>query len=265
MNKKFIGTKHLLLSIINKGETETADYTIALYLLNYYDRLDEINIYDMAEECFVNRSTIRRFFTKYGYDSFLDFKKNYEDIFRDKDPMEDIKTYSDYLNILNAHIMELMSEMNLKRDKTAEIDKVIEKMYHCDRLVFIGSDTIYGQLFNAQQSLIHAGKIIHIISKKHYENKVLCELGPNDCLMVFSVTGAFANAILPIIEEIDTYKMLIILNNHEELSGHFDDVYTLTRRPREAVNEEVYRRYGMTYFLDAMITSYKIKYKHTDN
>ena len=58
MDSKYLGTKDILFSIINKGEAETANYAIAMYLLEHYGDIKNINILDMAEECFVDRSTI---------------------------------------------------------------------------------------------------------------------------------------------------------------------------------------------------------------
>ena len=81
MDSKYLGTKDILFSIINKGEVETANYAIAMYLLEHYGDIKSINILDMAEECFVDRSTIRRFFVKYGFDSFKEFKEHYENSF----------------------------------------------------------------------------------------------------------------------------------------------------------------------------------------
>ena len=49
MDSKYLGTKDILFSIINKGETETANYAIAMYLLEHYGDIKNINILDMAE------------------------------------------------------------------------------------------------------------------------------------------------------------------------------------------------------------------------
>ena len=49
MDSKYLGTKDILFSIINKGEAETANYAIAMYLLEHYGDIKNINILDMAE------------------------------------------------------------------------------------------------------------------------------------------------------------------------------------------------------------------------
>ena len=117
MDSKYLGTKDILFSIINKGETETANYAIAMYLLEHYGDIKNINILDMAEECFVDRSTIRRFFVIYGFDSFKEFKEHYENSFEEryfkKIPFQ---TYGDYINSLNSKLFDFISQFTLKRD-----------------------------------------------------------------------------------------------------------------------------------------------------
>jgi len=71
-----------------------------MYLLEHYGDIKNINILDMAEECFVDRSTIRRFFVKYGFDSFKEFKEHYENSFEERYFKEiPFQTYGDFQQI----------------------------------------------------------------------------------------------------------------------------------------------------------------------
>lgn len=261
MDTKFIGAKNLLLSIINKGETDSVDYMIALYLLQHYRNLQAVNIYDMSENCFVNRTTIRRFFIKYGYHNFLDFKKHYHDQFEEDDyfpiPFDD---YSAYLNDLNAKLLNMMSQFTLKRDKTNEIDSFNSHLYESERIVFMGDESFYGQLYNAQQEMLAMEKIVYFITNNIQDHKVLNSLTDKDCIVIFSLKGNYANLIWPHIKHIKAYKMMLTLHKEEKWSSCFDYICQLTKNPEEA-DEMVYRKYGVTYFIDTMISTYKIKYQ----
>ena len=68
------GILNSLISVLNEGAEDTADVNIAKYLLQNFNRLQELNIYDIASECFVSRATIRRFSKKMGFDNFKDLK-----------------------------------------------------------------------------------------------------------------------------------------------------------------------------------------------
>ena len=59
-----------LISLINDGEENSSDVVIAKYLLENYNQLQNLNIYDVAEKCYVDRSTIRRLAKKLGFDNF---------------------------------------------------------------------------------------------------------------------------------------------------------------------------------------------------
>lgn len=260
MNTKYIGTKNLLLSIINKGEVETVDFTIALYLLKHYRNLQDINIYDMAENCYVNRSTIRRFFVKYGYHNFLDFKNHYTNqLEEDNFNPALFHNYASYLNDLNGKIMNMMSQFTLKRDKTTEIDYFNMHLYNSEKIVFLGDESFYGQLYNAQQEMIGLGKIVYFITNNIQDHQILKSLTEHDCLVVFSLKGNYAKEVLPEFKNLSAYKILLTLHKNEQLSTHFDYTCQLTRNPEEA-DEAVYRKYGVTYFIDTMISTYKIKY-----
>lgn len=260
MDTKFIGTKNLLLSIINKGETESVDYMIALYLLQHYRNLHDVNIYDMSEHCFVNRTTIRRFFVKYGYHNFLDFKNHYDDQFKKEDysPLV-FDDYTSYLNDLNAKLMNMMSQFTLKRDKTNEIDSFNHHLFESDRIIFMGDETFYGQLYNAQQEMLGMEKIVYFITNNIQDHKIIKNLTEKDCIVIFSLKGNYAELIWPHIEHLKAYKMMLTLHKQEKWSKLFDYVCQLTKNPIEA-DEAVYRKYGVTYFVDTMISTYKMKY-----
>ena len=49
-----------LLSILNTNDTEDTNFHIAKYILEHFQELDRLSIYDLAEECFVSRSSIQR-------------------------------------------------------------------------------------------------------------------------------------------------------------------------------------------------------------
>lgn len=261
MNKKYIGTKNLLFSIINKAEIETVDYAIAHYLLEHYKTIQDINIYDMAENCFINRTTVLRFFKKYGFDNFLDFKNHYVDDFEEKDVAPILfQDYASYINDLNAKILDMMDQFSLKRDKTQEIEFFNQHIYNSNKIVLMGDESFYGQLYHAQQSMIGLNKVVHLVTNHISDNKVLKSLTQDDCLIVFSLKGNYFEAIKTELEKIHAYKMMLTLHVNESWKPYFNYISQLTKQPEKA-DEAVYRKYGVTYFIDTMMSTYRMKYK----
>lgn len=72
------GVLNSLISILNEGEEDSSDVVIAKYLLQNFNHLQNLNIYDMAGECFVSRATIRRFAQRLGFDNFKILKNQFE-------------------------------------------------------------------------------------------------------------------------------------------------------------------------------------------
>lgn len=257
---KYIGLKNLLFSLLNRGEVGSSDYEIATYLLKNYHRINLLNIYDMATECYVNRTTIMRFFNKYGYSNFREFKNQYRDIFDEREykPLP-FDSYQDYLNDLNTKLINMMKLFNTGRDKSREIDDSLEAIHRSERMVMMGDDSVYGQLYNAQHKLLGCGKLIQIMTDNIYENKLLHSLTDRDLIMVFSLTGTYANLVYSEIQDSPAYKVLITMAATDEMKQKFDYVNPLTSRPEEA-DPDIFRRYGFTYFVDTMVSTYRMKY-----
>lgn len=260
MDTRYLATKNILFSIVNKGESETSDYSIAYYLLSHYNDIRNITIKDMSEKCFVDRSTIRRFFVKYGYENFLDFKKHYcdqlEDRYRKVLPFEN---YNEYIVSLNRKISDMMEQYTLKRDKTQDIDSVIQRLYASHRIVLLGDESFYGNMYTVQQYLLTMGKVVFVLTSNLSGNPILHSLDRGDCLLVFSLKGNYLGAIADEIRHISCQKILLTLSGRPAWPADFDYVARLTSDP-EKVDEEIYRRYAVTYYIDIMLNTYRMKY-----
>jgi preprotein translocase subunit SecA len=73
-----------LLSIMNQNDESNVDCVLAKYLLEHLDEIPRLSIYDLADACYVSRSSIHRFVRSCGYESFREFKKASVDEVSDK-------------------------------------------------------------------------------------------------------------------------------------------------------------------------------------
>ena len=71
------GLMNSLIAILNEGNDST-DVFIAKYFMKNFGRMHDLNVYDVAQECFVDRATIRRFAQKLGYANFKEMKEQFE-------------------------------------------------------------------------------------------------------------------------------------------------------------------------------------------
>ena len=71
-----LGFLNSLIEIVNNNmEEDAATSVLARYFLVNFNRLPELNIYDVAENCFVTRSSVRRFCQSLGFDNYKELKK----------------------------------------------------------------------------------------------------------------------------------------------------------------------------------------------
>lgn len=260
MESKYLGVKKFLFEILNKGEKYTSDYAIAYYLLEHYKCLKDINIIEMAADCYVDRSTIRRFFQKNGLDNFQEFKINYNEEFEAhyyKDvPFEN---YNNYIADLNDKITSMMNEYSLKRDKSSDINNFIDILYEAKNIVVMGDGSFYGNMYSIQQNMLEVGKIVFLVTSNIKNNPVLNGLTEDDCIIVLSLKGEYYDGIKKSIIGQKCKKILLTLSAKEDWKDEFKYIAQLTKEPEKA-DEEVYRKYAMTYFIDIMLNTYKMKY-----
>ena len=261
MSTKYLGTKNLLFSIINQAETESSDYAIAYYLLQHFGDIRDIQIQDMSQACFVDRSTIRRFFVKYGYDNFLDFKRHYFDQFEEEEDVTSLLAgdYNSYIDALNGKICQMMDLYALRRDKTDDIDNVLQRLRAAERIVVMGDESMYGNLYTIQRRFLAMGKVVFIITNKIADNAVLNSLTKKDAILIISLMGNYLRLIGPVVATLPCRRMLLTMCRQPPFADIFDHIAWLTRDP-DKVDEDIWRRYGLTYYIDIMLSTYRMKY-----
>lgn len=73
---KGISIMSRLLSIVNYGDGKEVNADIAKTILQNYNKIPELTIFDLADLCYVSSSSITRFVRTLGYDSYKQFKND---------------------------------------------------------------------------------------------------------------------------------------------------------------------------------------------
>jgi len=252
------GLLNSLISLMNEGVDNTTDVTIAKYLLENYNRLQDLNIYDVAEECFVSRATIRRIAKKLGFDNFKDLKSQFHN-FSDN--------YSFYRvgideNISKNTLVEKLSlmaqecEAYFNEDK---IDIIIKEMNEATQIVFLTSDIYSRQSSEFQKAMILSGKLVRVISSKFVNNEILANLKTNDILIVISIAGFFVSQVAPFVKDTCAKKILFTTIEKNENNSIYDEVWCFSKQPK-LNNRNVYTMYATQYCLEMISTAYIKKF-----
>ncbi len=250
---------HSLFSVLNDYPPEDSNAVLALYFLEHYRKLSELNIFDVAADCFVSRSSVRRFCQSIGYENFIDLKtefREYDDQMAHFTQHVEKDNYRESLTKeINAMIAELDQRMN-----HAETDKMADRIKNSRFVVFLTSETSTSIIRTFQQSMVLHGKIIYLISDSYTENNLLNKLDQRDYLIVLSATGVFAKACEDYIKPIKAYKALVTVNRDEGFKSQYDRVYHLSAQDRSQDGSLVYGKYGLTYMFDVIYATYVNKY-----
>ena len=101
-----------LLAVMNESEPKDPYYVLAQYFLYHFDQLRDLNIYDVADACYVSRSGIRRFCQSIGFDNFSDLKAEADEWKRQCNYFIGYSVRPDYKEHLSGSIGEMMEEIN---------------------------------------------------------------------------------------------------------------------------------------------------------
>lgn len=259
MNINRLSLLNSLFSIINENNQESSNYVIANYFLRHYHQLSELNIYDVAAECFVSRSSVRRFCISIGFENFLDLKnafKEYDDKYSYYMKHSNRENYRESLTKeINEMIVELDKRMNID-----EVDKIADRIYKSKKVVFLTSGSSMSTIQEFQQSMIFHGKIINIVSDLYTDKPFISTLDKNDIIITISAMGNFAMASREYVLQSNAYKILITVNRDKEFKKWYDKVYHLSSIDRSNEGRSVYEKYGISYMFDIIYSAYVRKY-----
>ncbi len=257
-----LGLLNSLFTVLNDNSPDDSSAVLARYFLENYNHLSELNIFDVAAECYVSRSSVRRFCKSLGYGSFLDLKNEFTEY--DDKMSQSIKHYGreEYRSKLTLEINEMIEELDYRMD-TEEINSIIKVLHDSRYVVILTSDASTSVIKNFQQAMALYGKIIYLVSDSYEDHSMISEANEKDCLITLSVTGVFANAIYPFIKDSKAHKTLYTGNRNPKLNEGYDKVYHLSKRDVTGESSFMYGKYGIDYVFDIILSAYVNAYKES--
>lgn len=253
------GLFNSLIAIINEGTCEDTTVTIAKYLLKNYSRLHDLNIYDIAEECFVSRATIRRMAENLGFKNFKDMKEQFGDF-------DDYRFYYSGIDVdpfgrtMAEQLFQMAQECESYLTKE-RLEKIISRLNQSREIIFLTSDVYSRQSSEFQKAMILSGKMVRIVSNKYHDNSGLKKLQPEDMLVVVSISGFFAEKTLSMVRQLCGYKVLATTVDEEKYSACYDEIWRISDKP-QVQKRTVYTIYALQFFLERISAAYLAKYNH---
>ena len=247
-----------LFSVINENNQGDSYFVLAHYFLSHYRDLDNLNIYEVADECFVSRASVRRFCQYIGYDNFKDLKSDtysFEEEFKD-----DVNYFHrlDFREYLTASIHSMLEELNNRMDNEG-VDRFVERLHNSRNIVFITSNTTTARIRDFQHEMIICNKVVRLVSDMYTDNELLESLDEKDSLITVSSSGRLAYAAKDIIKNSKAYKFLVTVNRDTTFQEYYDRVFHLSADDL-SMEKSVYGKYGIDYMFDVVYSTYIQKY-----
>ncbi|MCF0105322.1 MAG: MurR/RpiR family transcriptional regulator [Holdemanella sp.] len=249
-NVNEFGLVNSLTDIINNDEEDSTNVVIAKYILNHINSLKELNIFDMAEECFVTRASIRRFCQNIGFENFREMKNCSQQHYSFYKQSPYVENYDEYL-------VELINEMLADCTKcyNGEKYKLASLMKDAKSVIFLISDIYSSRCIEFQKMMIMNGKMVRVIRHGFSKNKLLNNLLEEDLLVVVSVSGGFALEIKDVIEDKICQKALITTINDKKILSIYNHIFRVSKKPILPY-KSIFHTYAIEYYLDLVCNDY---------
>jgi DNA-binding MurR/RpiR family transcriptional regulator len=248
-----------LFAIINENEQEDSFFVLAHYFLENYSQMSEMNIYEVAEKCYVSRASVRRFCQFIGYENFKNlkdeikqFNENYESYLIPYD-------VPDYRKYLKSQIDNMIDEID-KCLLASDVDEIVEGIHAGQQVVFLASDTMNSRIKDFQKSLLLYGKTIRLVSDVFMDEELISNLGEFDYLITVSASGRFAYAARNIVKSCRAKNLLITASKNKALQEYYEKIYYLSEEDYTD-KHSVFEKYGIDYVIDLIFSTYIQKYR----
>lgn len=245
-----------LLAVVNENSSESSAYVLARYFLEHFAELDKLNIYDVADECYVSRSGIQRFCKSIGFDTFSSLKTN--SLVEREIHRQAIVAYArrpDFADYTRSSMGDMMEELERMAGEQ-DLAGFARKLYESRKVVLLTAEYSSMGPRDLQQELLVAGKFVSLATDSHIDFSLLRSLGEEDMLIVSSATGNYAYAVNDVIRELPKpCRVLLTLNRDTLFREAYDKIFYLSGEG-ETRQRSVYTKYGVGYFFDLLYNSY---------
>ncbi len=217
-----------------------------------------MNIYDVADKCYVSRSSVRRFCQSIGYENFKNLKcelKGFNEMFEQYIMPYDV---TDFQIKLKQQINEVIEEVNINFSDSV-LNDIVQKIHNSEQVVFLAADPTNARVKNFQKYLHLYGKTIRLVSDVFMDEGLLKSLDKKDLLLVVSASGWFAYAARNAVKSCNARSILITDNKNEEFNEYYKEIRYITNKEFKDI-DSLYVKYGVDYLIDVIFSTYVRKY-----
>lgn len=244
-----------LLTTLNSSDYDSSEHVLAQYFLDRFDRLEELNVYDVAEECYTSRTGIRRFCQSIGLDNFSDLKSYAWEWQRHRNLYVSYAEHDGYSRYLASAIADTCRAISASVEDNV-LDDLALVIRHARCVLFLTSGFSSMAVEQFQRSMLYFHKLVRIVTDSTGDVSQLSALKAEDAIFVLSEHGGYAQATQGLIDPA-VMQVLITVDCPEDVANSFDIVVRIADCTPPGTRS-VYAQYGVSYLLDLLCNRYSL-------
>lgn len=250
---------NILLNYMNSINKSDNYFDVCKNVLKNLNRMEHININDLADLCFVSPATISRFCKHMGFSSFQEFKKlcsvnlnietDYSRRLLEASKMNSKEAVEHYTKSVIDNIQSSYNQLDIDN-----VDIIARKINETNEVAFFGMQFLYNMGVHLQSRFIMMGKLIEAYLS--YEEQLECarNLNSNSIAIIASVEGSYFYRCIEIVEELKKNGVKVILftqNTNSKLASLADEILICGNS-----NNDNEGRYAVLYMMEILIMRY---------
>lgn len=222
--------RHALYAVLNTSEPDSSDYRIASYLIENIYKVQHFGIQDVADACFVSKSSVSRFCRRIGYNDFLAMSQSIKYV-----QMRTYKRFDEYLDLpaaemAGAYLDQL--EGCIRQVRAYATDEVLaglaELLVRYERIGIFGQMHSYAVALNFQFEMAALGRYVSCFTMMPQQEDFILESGPETLVIVISSGGRYFQDFSRYFDyQTKNRPYLVLITNNQRLKKcvPYDKVY----------------------------------------
>ncbi|MCI7403082.1 MurR/RpiR family transcriptional regulator [Pyramidobacter sp.] len=259
-DSKSFSVKQKLINAEHNSGLDGAAWELAQYLLLHYNEIDCMKTRDLAMQCHISFSTVRRFCQSLGFDNFSDLRKakmnnpeNQYEIALDnfgRGLYEPRRLYDEILK----NVWGVGHRMDWRRMR-----RLAEAMEAARSIIIFAVRPYSFVLQEFQSQFVALNKSLFIFDDIYTRHDIIARLGSDLCLVTVSLAGGLFLAIGDELDKIAGFKTALYCPGALAREGAtdclrgYDLTFPLTLRSDAYNYLEIYGKYAVGYFFDLLL------------
>lgn len=262
---KGISIMSQLLSIVNYGDSKEVNEDIARTILQNYNKIPNLTIFDLADLCFVSSSSITRFIRTIGYNNYKEFKNEISHTLKinvDYSKKVNMASAEDLQPIYRRYTENVIENISYTFDNIdyRQLNRVCEMIYQAKEIALFGLEYANYVGIHFQNKMASLNRFIQLGVSDEKQLELAKKLAPNSIVFIISLEGSFFyrnNEIIDILTDKNCKIIAISMLATGKFIDMCDEVLLCNK-----TNSNTEGRITLMYTIELIIIYYYVNYSH---